>query len=151
MQLFSSYFLGKFVVADNNGSCTFPMTFCLLDEMLTPWLCGPIRTLAFVATDVCQFFSIICLLPQSIHFQLSKIILYIYWRQPFKKGRCITSAVDGLAGLRQGEKPPADITIYLVLTEAEVWACGIHVFTDSELPHLAQNFQLLPRSTQAYH
>jgi hypothetical protein len=36
MQLFSSYFLGRFVVTDNNGNCTFPMTFCLLDGMFTP-------------------------------------------------------------------------------------------------------------------
>jgi hypothetical protein len=39
------------------------------------------RTLTSLATDVRQFLSILCLLSSSIHFQLWKIILCIYWKE----------------------------------------------------------------------
>jgi hypothetical protein len=54
-------------------------------------------------------------------------VKFITILKPSVNGGRYINLVSGFAEPREGEKPPAKITIYLNRTEEEFWACVLHV------------------------
>jgi hypothetical protein len=88
-------------------------------------------------------------LGAHIAFLLTTVKFIAPLKLTLKRGPYINFG-SGLGDSRYGEKPPADITIYLDWTEGEVWACVLHVSTLRTAPSLTQTSHIWRTSSNLF-